>query len=104
VERGGGGVGLQRCEALQPIRHADMSIRIIGRAATIKVGHGSYLLPGSGRKLGVSNAVFEVGDMQPKPPYSRTRFRVDGSVDAAAELVSSGPMRSGATIQIDPAT
>jgi hypothetical protein len=100
----GSGVALQPFEALQPIRDADLSVRIVGRAATVKVGHGNYLLPGSGHKLALSNGVFEIADMQPKPPYSRTRFRVDGSVDAAAELVSSGPLSSGATIQVDPAT
>ncbi|MBV8753204.1 MAG: hypothetical protein JO328_10145 [Hyphomicrobiales bacterium] len=100
----GSGVALQPFEELQPIRDADLSVRIIGRAATIKVGHGSYLLPGSGRKFALSNGVFEIADMQPKPPYSRTRFRVDGSVDGAAELVSAGPLRSGAPIQVDPAT
>jgi hypothetical protein len=104
VELTGSGVALQPFEALQPIRDADLSVRIVGRAATVKVGHANYLLAGSGRKLGLSNGVFEVGDMQPKPPYSRTRFRVDGSVDGAAELVSSGPLRSGAPIQLDPAT
>ena len=100
----GSGVALQPFEALQPIRDADVSIRIAGRQATVKVGHGSYTLPASGHKLALSNGVFEIADMQPKPPYSRTRFRVDGSVDAAAELVSSGPLSSGATIQVDPAT
>ena len=104
VELTGSGVALQPFESLQPIRDADLSVRIVGRAATVKVGHANYLLAGSGRKLGLSNGVFEVGDMQPKPPYSRTRFRVDGSVDGAAELVSSGPLRSGAPIQLDPAT
>ena len=104
IDLTGSGVALQPFEALQPIREADLSVRIIGRAATVKVGRGSYLLAGSGRKLALSNGVFEVADMQPKLPYSRTRFRVDGSVDGAAELVSSGPLRSGATIQIDPAT
>jgi len=104
VDITGSGVALQPFEALQAIRDADMSVRIVGRAATIKVGHSNYVLPGSGRKLLLSNGVFEVGDMQPKPPYSRTRFRVDGAVDAAAELVSSGPLRSGAPIQLDPAT
>ncbi|HEV2957822.1 MAG TPA: AsmA-like C-terminal region-containing protein [Xanthobacteraceae bacterium] len=104
VEITGSGVALQPFEALQPVRDADLSVRVVGRAASVKVGHGSYLLAGSGRKLALSNGVFEVSDMQPKRPYSRTRFRVDGSVDAAAELVSSGPLRSGATIQVDPAT
>jgi AsmA-like C-terminal region/Protein of unknown function len=104
IEIIGSGAALQPFEALQPIRDADINVRIIGRAATIKMGHATYVLPGSGRKFALSNGVFEVGDMQPKPPYSRTRFRVDGSVDAAAELVSSGPLRSGAPIQIDSST
>jgi hypothetical protein len=104
VELTGSGAVLQPFESLQPIRDADINVRIVGRAATIKVGHAGYAIPGSSRKLALSNGVFEVADMQPKPPYSRTRFRVDGTVDAAAELVSSGPLRSGAPIQIDPAT
>src|SRR5262249_60192728 len=58
----------------------------------------------AGRKPALGSGVLKGGDCPPKPPYSRTRFRVDGAVDAAAELVSSGPLRSGATIQVDPAT
>jgi AsmA-like C-terminal region/Protein of unknown function len=104
IEITGSGASLQPFESLQPIRDADINVRILGRSATIKVGHANYVLPGSGRKFALSNGVFEVGDMQPKPPYSRTSFRVDGTVDAAAELVSSGPLRSGAPIQIDPST
>ena len=104
VEIVGSGVALQPFEALQPIRDADLNVRIVGRAATVKVGHASYSLAGSGKKLALSNGAFEVADMQPKPPYSRTRFRVDGTVDAAAELVSTGPLRSGAPIQVDPGT
>jgi len=104
VELTGSGVALQPFEALQPIRDADLNVRIFGRVATVKVGHANYLLAGSGRKLALSNGIFEIGDTHPKTPYSRTRFRVDGSVDAAAELVSSGPLRSGAPIQVDPAT
>jgi hypothetical protein len=104
VEINAGGVLLQPFQALQPIRDADMSVRVVGRAATVKVGHGTYVLAPSGRKLALSNGVFEVADMQPNPPYSRTRFRVDGTVDAAAELVSAGPLRNAATIQLDPAT
>jgi hypothetical protein len=104
VEINGSGVVLQPFEALQPIRDADMNVRVVGRAATVKVGHGTYMLAPSGRKLALSNGVFEVADMQPNPPYSRTRFRVDGTVDAAAELVGTGPLRNAATIQLDPAT
>jgi hypothetical protein len=104
VEITASGASLQPFGSLQPIRDADMNVRIVGRTASVKVGHGTYVLAPSGRKLALSNGVFEVADMQPTPPYSRTRFRVDGPVDAAAELVSAGPLRNAATIQLDPAT
>src|SRR5262249_56367171 len=89
VELTGSGAVLQPFEALQPIRDADINVRIVGRAATIKVGHGSYVLAGSPRKLALSNGVFEVADMQPQPPHSPTRFRVDATVDTAPERATS---------------
>ncbi|HXW24581.1 MAG TPA: hypothetical protein VEK73_07540 [Xanthobacteraceae bacterium] len=104
VEINASGAVIQPFEALQPIRDADMTVRVIGRTASVKVGRATYVLPSSGRKLTLSNGAFEVADTHPNPPYSRTHFRVDGAVDAAAELVSAGPLRSGATIQLDPAT
>lgn len=104
VEINATGTILQPFGALPAIRDADLNARVVGRAATVKVGRGTGVLGPSGRKLAFSNGVFEVADMQPQPPLSRTRFRVDGTVDAAAELASLGPLRQAAAIQIDPAT
>src|SRR5205807_7652513 len=88
--------------ALPAIRDADLTARVIGRNATVRLGRGTAELP-SGRKLVVSNGVFEVPDTHPKAPPARVRLRVDGSVDAAAELTASEPLRESADLQLDPA-
>jgi hypothetical protein len=104
VEINASGAILQPFGALPAIRDADVAVRIVGRAASVKVGRAISVLAPSGRKFNLSNGVFEVADMQPQPPMSRTRFRVDGTVDAAAELISLPALRNAAAIQIDPAT
>jgi hypothetical protein len=57
-----------------------------------------------GRKLTISNGVFEIPDTHPKAPPARVRFRVDGPVQAAAELLSLERLRDHAGLPIDPAT
>ena len=69
-----------------------MSIRISGRAATVNVGRGNIELAPN-RKLSITNGVFEVPDTHPKPSPARTRFRAEGSADAAAELLSLERLR-----------
>jgi len=98
------GTVLQPFGALPAIRDADLNARVIGRTATVKVGRGTGVLAPSGRKLVFTNGVFEVPDTQPEMPMSRTRVRVEGSIDAVAELASLGPLRQAATVQLDPAS
>src|SRR5205085_12448262 len=50
------------------------------------------------------NGLFEVPDTHLRPTLARVRFRVDGAIDAAAELVSLPTLRQAAGMQIDPAT
>ena len=47
----------------------------------------------SGRKLTLANGMFEVPDTHPKPSPARTRFRAEGSADAAAELLALERLR-----------
>ena len=58
----------------------------------------------SGRKLTLTNGVFEVPDTHPKPSPARTRFRAEGTADAAAELVSLERLRDASNVVLDPAT
>ena len=85
------------------IRDADISLRITGRTATVNVGRGVVELA-SGRKLTFSNGVFEIPDTDPEAPPARARFRIDGPVQAAAELLALERLRDHSGLPIDPAT
>jgi hypothetical protein len=94
---------LRPVETLPAIRDADLVATFTGRTAKVAMGRGTVELP-SGRKLSVSNGVFEVPDTAEKPPQGRLRMRVDGPADAAIELAGLEPLRGAAGIQLDPAT
>ena len=89
VEIVGNGVEIQPIEGLPAIRDADVSVRVSGRTATVNIGRGNVELS-PGRKLSITNGVFEVPDTFPKAPPAKVRFRLDGSVPAAAELLATG--------------
>ena len=88
---------------LPVLRDADLSTRVQGRTATVKVGRATVDLP-SGRKITLTNGVFEVPDTHPKPSPARTRFRAEGTADAAAELLSLDRLRDASNVALDPAT
>lgn len=97
------GTVIRPIDGLPPIRDVDLlTTRINGRTASITVGRGTVELP-SGRRLTVTNGAFEVPDTHAKPAQSRTRFRIEGPLDAAAELLTMEPLRDTATIPVDPA-
>jgi hypothetical protein len=103
IELVGSNATLRPVDALPAIRDADVTVSVNGRYAVVRVGRGTVDLP-SGRKLTVSNGVFEVPDTHPKPPPARVRFRVEGAADAAAELTGMELLRDNSGISLDPAT
>jgi hypothetical protein len=94
---------LRVVDGLPALRDADLVTHVQGRTATVRVGKAIVDLP-SGRKLMLSNGVFEVPDTHPKPSPARTRFRAEGTADAAAELLALERLRDSANIALDPAT
>jgi hypothetical protein len=94
---------LRPIETLPQIRDADLNIRITGRTASVSVGRGTVELP-SGRKLTMAGGVFEVPNMSLPAPPSRTRFRVEGTVAAAAELLAMERLRDFSNMPFDGAT
>ncbi|MGE3147724.1 MAG: DUF3971 domain-containing protein, partial [Pseudorhodoplanes sp.] len=88
---------------LPEIRDADLTTRITGRTASVSLGRGTVELE-SGRKLSVTSGIFEIPDYFPKGPATSTRFRIDGPVPAAAELLALDRLRDASGIQVDPAT
>jgi hypothetical protein len=94
---------LSLVDGLPVLRDADLVTHVRGRTATVKVGKSTVDLP-SGRKITLSNGVFEVPDTHPKPSPARTRFRAEGNADAAAELLTLERLKDASNIALDPAT
>ena len=90
-------------DGLPAIRDADFVTRITGRTATVALGRGTVEMP-SGRKLTITDGLFEVPDTWIKKPPARARMRVDGPVPAAAELLASERLRDFSGTPLDPAT
>ena len=57
-----------------------------------------------GRKLNIASGVFEVPDTHLKPAPARVRFRIDGTMPAAAALLASDALRDKFGIELDPAS
>lgn len=88
---------------LPAIREADLNVRILGRNANVTLAKGTADLA-SGRKLTMTNAVFEVPDTEPRAPPARVRFKLEGPVPAAAELLALERLRDVSGAPFDPAT
>ena len=95
------GVTLHPVDDLPSIRDADMKVHVTGRTATVTIGQAAADTP-TGRKLTISDVVFEVPDMAPKPSPAKVRFRIDGPVPAAAEILSSDRLSEFSGTLIDP--
>ncbi|MBM3530830.1 MAG: DUF3971 domain-containing protein [Alphaproteobacteria bacterium] len=87
---------------LPPIRDADMRVRANGRSATVAMSKGTVDVS-PGRRLTISDGLFEVPDTRPTAPPARVRFRVEGPVPAAAELLALERLREFSGAPFDPA-
>jgi len=96
------GTTLQPIAKLPAIRDADLTVRVTGRTARIDLGRGTVEAT-AGRKLSITSGLFQIADTHLKPSPARTTFRVDGSVPAAAVLLSSEGLRGSFGIPLDPA-
>jgi len=99
----GHGAEIRPVEGLPAIRDADVNVHISGRTAVINVGRGNVEIS-PGRKLSITNGVFEVPDTFPKAPPAKARFRLDGSVPAAAELLGMQRLREYSGAPVEPTT
>ncbi|MEW6767589.1 MAG: DUF3971 domain-containing protein [Pseudomonadota bacterium] len=96
-------VTVRPVDEMPSVRDGDMKGRISGRTVMVTVAQGSVDTP-SGRKLTMSDFVFEVPDLVPKPSPARVRFRIEGPVPAAAEILQSDRLSDFNEATIDPNT
>ena len=102
VEIVGSAATLRPVVGLPTIRDADMTLRLNGRTAKITLGKGIVEVS-PGRRLTISNGLFEVPNTRIKTPPARVSFRVDGPVPAAAELLALDRLREYSGAPFDPA-
>jgi hypothetical protein len=95
------GVTLHPVDELPSVRDADLKAHVTGRTATVTIGQAASDTP-AGRKLNISDFIFEVPDMAPKPSPARIKFRIDGPVPAAAEVLASDRLSDFAGTLVDP--
>ena len=98
----GHGAEIRPVEGLPAIRDADVNARVRPHRGDQCRARQCRVSPG--RKLSITNGVFEVPDTFPKAPPAKARFRLDGSVPAAAELLSLERLREYSGTPLDPAT
>jgi hypothetical protein len=103
IEIVGSGVEVRPVDGLPSIRDADMTLLVNGRRSVVSLGRGSVEVS-PGRKFAIVNGVFEVPDTFPSAPPAKARFRLDGPVQAAAELLSLERLRDFSDSPLDPAT
>src|SRR5882762_9851821 len=95
------GVTVRPVDNLPVVRDADLKARVTGRTATVNIGQGIADTP-SGRKMTISDFTFEVPDMAPKPSPSKIKFRIDGPVPAAAEVLALDRLSEFSGTLVDP--
>jgi hypothetical protein len=96
-------VKMRPVDGLPAVTDAGLRVRITGRTANVSIAQAGMETAG-GRKVGVSDFVFEIPDMAPKPMQTRVRFRVDAPVPSIAEILSSDRWSEFSGVPIDPAT
>jgi hypothetical protein len=94
---------IQPVAGLPALHDTDLTVHIVGRDAQIALGRATADLP-SGRKLVMSSGLFEVPDTGPHEPPARVRFKLDGPVPAAVELLAMDRLRDSSGAPFDPAT
>jgi hypothetical protein len=95
------GVAVRPVDNMPVVRDADLKARVTGRTATVNIGQGIADTP-TGRKMTISDFSFEVPDMAPKPSPSKVKFRIDGTVPAAAEILASDRLSEFSGFLVDP--
>ena len=99
----GSGCVVRPVAGLPALRDADLNVHIVGRDAVVTLGKATADLP-SGRKLTMTAGTFEVPDTAPRQPPAKVRFKLDGPVPAAIELLRMDRLREVTEVPFEPAT
>ncbi len=94
-------VSLRPVDGLPVVHDGDLRARITGRTATVTISQANVDTPG-GRKVNLSDIVFEVPDMAPKPSPSKIRFKLEGPAPGVVEVLNSDRLSEASGNMLDP--
>lgn len=86
---------------LPAVKGASISVHGTARTVHVTATNGTVDTPG-GRKLNLSQAVFDVPETVMKNPPAKVMVSLDGPAAAAVELAAMPPLRGVSSEQIDP--
>jgi hypothetical protein len=95
------GCVLRPVDGLPPLHDAEMTMHVVGRDAVVSISKATGDMP-SGKKLSFSTGVFEVPDTSPHAPPARVHFKMEGPVQAAAELLRMDRLRDVQDAPFEP--
>lgn len=90
------GTALKIIPGLSPLTGADVDVMVDGETVQLQVMRG-VIEPEPGKRLVLSQGLFEVPDHRPQRPRSVSRFRLQGSADAAFALLGQEAFKGSAT-------
>lgn len=94
-------VSIRPVDGLPVVHDGDLRARITGRTVNVSIGQANVDTP-TGRKINLSDIVFEVPDMAPKPSPSRVRFKLDGPAPGVVEVLNSDRLSEASANLLDP--
>jgi AsmA-like C-terminal region/Protein of unknown function len=90
------GTSLRVLPNLTPLRDTDVDVLVDGKATRLSVLRGT-VEPAPGKRLTLSQGTFEIAEHRVADPNSVTRFRLEGSADAAFALLGQDAFKGAAT-------
>lgn len=94
-------VSIRPVDGLPVVHDGDLRARITGRTVTVTIGQANVDTP-TGRKVNLSDIVFEVPDMAPKPSPARVRFKLEGPAPGVIEVLNSDRLSEASANLLDP--
>jgi hypothetical protein len=95
------GVTARPVDGMPLVHDADLKAHVTGRTASVTIAQAASDTP-AGRRLNISDFIFEVPDLAPKPAPARVKFRIDGPVPAVAEILASDRLSDVSGTLVDP--
>ncbi len=90
------GTALRVMPGLSPLSDADIDVVVDGQMAQLAVLRG-MLEPAPGKRLALSQGSFDIPDHRIQPPQSISRFRLQGTAEAAFALLGQEAFKGAAT-------